>query len=182
VTELMTMSTDIPLVAPRVPAVLDPDFRPAVLAVNAYNALVDASGEAVPVRIALEQADGSVFRFDMRVLPESHPQAAINAFFLERLVKFILWSRGGWRIYVDGPAALADHLEAHYQKDETGRFDAHFVGELVFGHRAHQGRPAGARRHQAARPLPRRLPHRVRSGRKRSESGSGRRRTGRLQQ
>ena len=131
----MTMSTDIPLVAPRVPAVLDPDFRPAVLAVNAYNALVDASGAAVPVRIALEQADGSVFRFDMRVLPESHAQAAINAFFLERFVKFILWSRGGWRIYVDGPAALADHLKAHYQKDETGRFDAHFVGELVFGHR-----------------------------------------------
>jgi RND superfamily putative drug exporter len=32
--------------------------------------------------------------------------------FLERFVKFILWSRGGWRIYLDGPAALAERLAA----------------------------------------------------------------------
>ena len=128
------MSIDIPLVTPRVPAVLDPGFHPAVLAVNAYNKLVESSGAALPVRIALEQADGSVFRFDTCVLSESHPQAGANAFFVERLIKFILWSRGGWRIYIDGPAALVEPLTAHYQKDETGRFDAHFVGELVFGH------------------------------------------------
>ena len=68
----MAMPIDIPLVTPRVPAVLDPGFRPAVLAVNAYNELVDRAGGGVPVRIALEQADGSVFRFDTRALPESH--------------------------------------------------------------------------------------------------------------
>ena len=131
----MAMPIDIPLVTPRVPAVLDPGFRPAVLAVNAYNELVDRAGGGVPVRIALEQADGSVFRFDTRVLPESHAQAAANPLFLERLIKFILWSRGGWRIYIDGPAPLAEHLVAHYRDTETGRFDAHFVGELVFGHK-----------------------------------------------
>ena len=130
----MVMPNDIPLVTPRVPAVLDPGFRPAVLAVNAYNRLVDSVPGAVPVRIALEQADGSVFRFDTRVLPDSHPQAAANALFLERHVKFILWSRGGWRIHLDGPAALAAHLAAHYRDDETGRFDANFVGERIFGH------------------------------------------------
>ncbi len=131
----MAMPIDIPLVTPRVPAVLDPGFRPAVLAVNAYNQLVDRAGGGVPVRIALEQADGSVFRFDMRVLPESHAQAAANPLLLERLIKFILWSRGGWRIYIDGPAPLTEHLVAHYRDTETGRFDAHFVGELVFGHK-----------------------------------------------
>ena len=41
------------------------------------------------------------------VLPESHPQAAANAPYLERFVKFLLWSRGGWRIHVDGPEPLA---------------------------------------------------------------------------
>ena len=114
--------------------VLDPAFRPAVPAVQAFRDLVDATSGVVPVRIALEQADGSVFHFEARVLPESHPRAAANVPFLERLVKFLLWSRGGWRIYVDGPESLATRLAAHYRETATGRFDAHLVGERMFDH------------------------------------------------
>ena len=124
----------LPLPNPRVPPVLDPDFRPAVLATQAYNDIVTSTSDTVPVRLAIEQADGSVFRFDTTVLPTSHPQAAGNAVYLERLVKFILWSRGGWRIYLDGPPALADQLAAHYRDTAAGRFDAHLVAERMFDH------------------------------------------------
>jgi predicted NBD/HSP70 family sugar kinase len=113
---------------------LDPAFRPAVLAAAAYRDLVAQAGDAVPVRLALEQADGSVFRFDTRVLPDGHPQAAANAVYLERFVKFILWSRGGWRLHVDGPPALVAALAAHYRDTATGRFDADLVGERMFDH------------------------------------------------
>jgi predicted NBD/HSP70 family sugar kinase len=124
----------LPLPQPRVRPVLDPDFRPAVLAAAAFADLVKSTGAGVPVRLALEQSDGSVFRFDTAVLPESHPMASANGMYLERLVKFLLWSRGGWRIYVDGPAALADALAAHYADTAAGRFDADFVGARVFDH------------------------------------------------
>lgn len=124
----------LPLVAPRVTPVLDPAFRPAVLASHAFIDLVREAGDAVPVRLALEQADGSVFRFDLEVLPASHPQAAANPAYLERFVKFILWSRGGWRILIDGPAPLAAHLAAHYRDTATGRFDADLVGRRMFDH------------------------------------------------
>jgi len=130
----MTTNDGLPLVAPRVTPVLDAAYRPAVLAVRAFYDLVDATSAGVPVRIAIEQADGSVFRFETRVLPESHPQAAANGPFLERLVKFLLWSRGGWRIYVDGPESLAEGLASHYRQTATGRFDAHLVGERMFDH------------------------------------------------
>jgi predicted NBD/HSP70 family sugar kinase len=130
----MDTNQGLPLVAPRVVPVLDPVFRPAVLAVRAYHALVDTTPGAGPVRLALEQADGTVFRFDIRVLPDAHPQASANFIFLERLVKFLLWSRGGWRIYVDGPASLASQLAAHYRETATGKFDAHLVGERMFDH------------------------------------------------
>jgi predicted NBD/HSP70 family sugar kinase len=131
------MQTDIalPLMTPRVVPVLDPGFRPAVLAVKGFEQMVTSAGGGVPVRLALEQEDGSVFRFDVRVLPDSHPQSGANAPFVERFVKFILWSRGGWRLYLDGPAALATYLEAHYRDTETGRFDADFVGGRIFGRR-----------------------------------------------
>jgi predicted NBD/HSP70 family sugar kinase len=114
--------------------ILDSGFRPAVLAVRAYQALVDVTPGAVPVRLALEQDDGSVFRFDIRVLPDAHSQASANFTFLERLVKFLLWSRGGWRIYVDGPASLSSRLAAHYRDTATGKFDAHLVAERMFDH------------------------------------------------
>lgn len=124
----------LPLVAPKVTPVLDPAFRPAVLAVRAFRAQVEAAGGGVPVRLAIEQADGSVFRYDIAVLPASHPNAAGNAAFVERFVKFLLWSRGGWRIYIDGPADLAASLRAHYTDTETGRFDADLVAFRMFDH------------------------------------------------
>lgn len=130
----MNTNHGLPLVAPRVTPVLDPAFRPAVLATQAFRDLVGSTSGSVPVRLALEQADGSVFRFDTSVLPETHPQAAGNAAYLERFVKFLLWSRGGWRIYIDGPRSLASQLTAHYRETAAGRFDAHLVGERMFDH------------------------------------------------
>jgi hypothetical protein len=50
------------------------------------------------------------------------------------LIKFLLWSRGGWRIYLDGPASLAAQLTAHYRETATGKFDAHLVAERMFDH------------------------------------------------
>lgn len=130
----MTSNRGLPLVAPRLTPVLDPHFRPAVLATRAFRALVSATPDAVPVGLALEQADGSVFRFDLEVLPEGHARAAANLVHLERLVKFLLWSRGGWRIHVKGPASLVAGLAAHYRDTATGRFDSQLVGEQMFDH------------------------------------------------
>jgi len=130
----METNRGLPLIAPQVVPILDPGFRPAVLADRGYRALVDALPDAVPVRLALEQADGTVFRFDVRVFPDAHPESAANFTFAERLIKFLLWSRGGWRIYLDGPASLAAQLTAHYRETATGKFDAHLVAERMFDH------------------------------------------------
>lgn len=130
----MHAPSPLPLVAPRLTPVLDPNFRPAVLANRALRDLCHATPGSPQVGLALEQADGSVFRFATPVLPDTHPQAAANAIYLERFVKFLLWSRGGWRIHVAGPKSLADGLAAHYRDTATGRFDANMVGERMFDH------------------------------------------------
>src|SRR5436190_1739508 len=130
----MTSNHGLPLVAPRVTPVLEPAFRPAVLANRAFQALAGETPGAIPVRLALEQADGSVFRFETAVLPDSHPASAGNTVYLERYVKFLLWSRGGWRIHVDAPAALVAALASHYRDTPTGRFDDDLVGQRMFDH------------------------------------------------
>ena len=120
--------------APKIVPPLDPLFRPAVLEHRAFRAAALATGRAVPVRLALEQTDGSVFHTATELLPENHPQAAANFAHVERLAKFLLWSRGGWRIHYDGPASLLAQLRDHYQNTAPGRFDSEMVGAKIFDH------------------------------------------------
>jgi predicted NBD/HSP70 family sugar kinase len=111
---------------------LDAGFRPAVLANRAFQAQVAASGAPVAVTLALAQADGSVFHHRAEVFPEQHPLAAANHRHLERLVKFLLWSRGGCRVYVAGPAYLAAALANYYRETKTGQFDADIMGNRIY--------------------------------------------------
>jgi predicted NBD/HSP70 family sugar kinase len=121
------------LVAPRVVPALDPRFRPAVLANRAFCEQIRATPDAVPVRVAIEQDEGAVFHFQTGIFPDGHPKARGNFTYLERLVKFLLWSRGGFRIYIAGPQALADQLRNHYRDTPAGRFDSSLIGERVYG-------------------------------------------------
>ena len=130
----MNANNGLPLVAPRVTPGLDPAFRPAVLANRAFRALARSTPGALTVRLALEQTDGSASHFTTQVLPDTHPQAAGNFTYLERIAKFLLWSRGGFRIHFDGPPALAAKLAAHYCETPTGKFDSNLVGERMFDH------------------------------------------------
>ena len=130
----MNANNGLPLIAPRVTPVLDPAFRPAVLANRAFRALARSTAGSVTVRLALEQTDGTVSHFTTPILPDSHPQAAGNFTYLERIAKFLLWSRGGFRIHFDGPAPLAAKLAAYYREVPTGKFDSNIVGERMFDH------------------------------------------------
>ena len=108
------------LVTPKITPALDQNFRPASVANRAFRAEVEASGTSVPVRLGIEQVDGSVFRFDTKVFAEDHVSSAGNFRYLERFIKFLLWSRGGFRVYFDGPAHLHAKLQNHYNQNSTG--------------------------------------------------------------
>src|SRR4051794_21859593 len=128
----MENNNGLALVAPRVVPVLDGAFRPAVLANRAFRDLVGASSGRVPVKMALEQTEGNVSHFETEILPEGHTGAAGNFTYLERITKFLLWSRGGKRVYFGGPAVLAERLARHYGETATGKFDSNLVGERMF--------------------------------------------------
>ena len=117
------------LVRPRVVPALDPDFRPAVLAKRAFREA--ARRQPVPVRIAVERTDG-VSVFDTLVAGSSLPEAAGNFTDVERLVKFLLWSRGGWKVWFSGPADIGRRLQRHFAETATGRFDADLMGRRIY--------------------------------------------------
>lgn len=120
------------LTAPRITPVLHPEFRPAVLANRQFRAQVCASKRAVPVGLALEQTDGTVSHYRTEIFAAEDPSSAGNFRYLERICRFLLWSRGGWRFHVDGPEQLVSQLAGYYRETPTGKFDSELVGERMF--------------------------------------------------
>ncbi len=126
------MSNAMRLIKPRFAPPLDEGFRPAVLANHAFLEEVEASGTGVPLVLALERADGSISRFETRVFPEGHGRARANLMYTERLVKFLLWQRGGWKVYVGGPPSVGRYIADSYAPGGCRKFDYHFMGEDVY--------------------------------------------------
>ena len=126
------MTEFLQLVKPRFVPPLDEGFRPAVLANRMFQKMVQDSGAGVPLVLGLERTDGSVSRFETHVFPEGHPRAAANLMYAERLLKFLLWQRGGWKVYVGGPKSIGNYIKECYAPDGERAFDFHFMGEEVY--------------------------------------------------
>jgi predicted NBD/HSP70 family sugar kinase len=111
---------------------LDDGFRPAVLANRRFREGVAASGGGVPLVLGLERPGGSLSRFETTVFPDGHPSAAENLWYAERLLKFLLWQRGGFRVHAGGPESVARHLQECYSPKGARAFDWRFMGEDVY--------------------------------------------------
>lgn len=106
----------------------DPGFRPIVLDWRAYLERSRASGET-PLRVAVEREDGLVSVFEtIAPAKDAEPESTYRV--VERLVKFLLWSRGGWRIHFQGPAAVGRRLRADYSESGPRAFDARTMSRV----------------------------------------------------
>ena len=103
---------------PKVPAPLDPGFQPAVLVNHRY---LQALHAPVPLVFALEGENGRVSRFETSVQAEAD---AATLQYVERTVKFLLWARGGWKLFVGGPAAIGRFIQQTYSVRGHRKFDA----------------------------------------------------------
>jgi len=120
------------LVPPKFVPPLDPGYRPAVLANRAFEKEVADSGQGVPLVLGLERGPGETSRYETMVFPDGHPRAAANLQYAERLVKFLLWQRGGWKVLVGGPRSIGEHIKKVYAPGGEREFDYHFMGEDVY--------------------------------------------------
>jgi len=118
-------------VAPRIVPPLDPGFSPLVLANRQFRQAVAASGRGVPLVIAVERGDGTRSRYETAVFPAGMADAD-NLRYIERLVKTLLWTRGGWKVYVGGPREIGEAIAAMYAPGGARAFDAQEVMGRVY--------------------------------------------------
>jgi predicted NBD/HSP70 family sugar kinase len=115
-------------------APLDPGFKPAILWRNKYEEYVHEDNNPVECNISLVQTDGTTHTYKTHIIHEKHPHEELNYLYLERLVKFLVWSYGGYKIYLEGPSRNVGKIEQHFKETKTGRFDSQLIGEKVYGH------------------------------------------------
>jgi len=108
-------------------APLDRGFLPASLFSRKYRQLAAASG-GVALRIALERGDGSISTYSTTVIPSKAGHLDATRLYVERIVKALLWQRGGWKVYVGGPAEIGNYIKQVYSPTGVRKFDYEFMG------------------------------------------------------
>ena len=114
---------------PAIKAPLDPGFLPAVLFNRHYVQTARASRQAVPLVLGLERECGLVSRFETVVNPTADAETLL---YVERIVKFLLWARGGWKLHVGGPKVIGEFIRKTYSARGARKFDCQMM-ELAYG-------------------------------------------------
>jgi len=112
-----------------VPA-LDPNFKPAAVWLAAFAKKAKAL-QGPQQTIAIMREHQTLFSTKVQLLPLTPEFAALNFFLLERLCKYLLWSKGGHTIFIPGQKELAQKLQTHYQT--VRKFDDDLIGVQVYG-------------------------------------------------
>ncbi|RYD22392.1 MAG: ROK family protein, partial [Verrucomicrobiaceae bacterium] len=107
-------------------APLDPGFSPSILFNREYTAAARASGKSVPLVLALERENALVSRHKTVLMPTADEDTLR---YVERLVKFLLWSRGGWRLIVGGPPEIGSYLKEVYSAGGAREFDCRVMAK-----------------------------------------------------
>ena len=106
------------------PPKLDPAFIPFGVWREAY--LKEAKQ---PIAIAVERDHGRV-SVHHTYIHGTAQMAEADYRYVERYVKFLLWSIGGFRVYICGCSPIAQRLQKAYRPDGDRHFDFTFVNQL----------------------------------------------------
>jgi predicted NBD/HSP70 family sugar kinase len=103
---------------------LDKGFIPPAKFIQAY--LKEAK---TPLAIAVERTNGCIHVYDTYLRDEDEYKEATR-FYAERLVKFLLWCVGGYKVYICGSPALASYIKEIYNVNGKRAFDANLMADV----------------------------------------------------
>jgi predicted NBD/HSP70 family sugar kinase len=116
-------------VNPRFTAPLDPGFSPLVIARREYRQAVEVSSSVVACALVIERHDSLRSRFDFQVLELNDGNIEKTYRYVERMLKFLLWSRGGWKVLFAGPAEIGRRIREDYSSAGCRAFDVELMSQ-----------------------------------------------------
>ena len=106
---------------------LDPGFIPLAQFNRAFLAGADK-----PLDVAVERSNGQVAVWHVKI--HSDPAlAGADEYYVERVIKTMLWMYGGFRVYIAGSDELVEKMKVHYSAQGRQAFDWDYMAN-VFEH------------------------------------------------
>ena len=106
---------------------LDPSFIPLG---RFYEAFLQDAKE--PFDVAVERSNGQMAVYRTRVHGTEELREA-DIYYIDRIIKTLLWMKGGFRVYLAGNEAVCDAMKEHYSAGGSRDFDFDYMGN-VFEH------------------------------------------------
>ena len=102
----------------------DKNFIPIYKYFNEFSTKADK-----PIAIALESGSNEVSVYETSIFSGEGMNYA-NKLYLEKLVKFLIWSRGGYKIYICGDKELYKYIKDTYSHIGKRKFDYNFMSQV----------------------------------------------------
>ena len=126
----------------KVKAPLDIDFIPMAVAFREFTEAAEKAGGQRLV-IGIVRNHGYVSTFDMTIFPDGTGHDDDNFILVERIVKTLLWVRGGYKIIIAGSRVIADKIASAYSIGGLRKFDRGFMSRVYEREFEVQWKPIG---------------------------------------
>ncbi len=105
-----------------------PELDPAFMPILRFNRAFLADAEK-PVDIAVERADGQMAVCSTRIHGTPEMREA-DCYYVERIVKTLLWMKGGFKVYVAGDETVYEYLKSVYCAGGQQAFDWDYMANV----------------------------------------------------
>ncbi|MBQ3593517.1 MAG: ROK family protein [Clostridia bacterium] len=110
-------------------AKLEPEFMPMVKVVNDFKAAV-AKAESQEIRICVERNGGLTAVYKLDIFKENTGHDEENYEIAERLIKTLLWVKGGYKVYIAGSKYIYERIADDYRVGGAREFDLGFMSRV----------------------------------------------------
>ena len=110
-------------------AKLEPEFMPMIKVINDFKAAV-AKADSQKVTVCVERTNSLMATYTMDVFKDGTGHDEENYGIIERIIKTLLWAKGGFRVFVAGSKVIYDRIAADYCVGGAREFDFNFMARV----------------------------------------------------
>lgn len=110
-------------------AKLDPGFMPMVKVISDFKKKV-AAADSQKLVVCIERNNGLIATYKLEVFRENTGHDEENYEVVERIIKTLLWAKGGYKIYIAGSQYIYKRISADYSRGGAREFDLDFMSRV----------------------------------------------------
>ena len=110
-------------------AKLEPEFMPMVKVIEEFKEKVSKS-ESQKIMICVERNGGLIATYELDIYKDNTGHDEENYQITERIIKTLLWAKGGYKVYIAGSKNIYERIAQDYKIGGAREFDFNFMSRV----------------------------------------------------